>query len=75
MIGKGSFARVYLVEDKETKDRFAVKAFSKDYLLCQNKGKVGLIFLLFSATLLQSLTANSHSVGVLDQRNRNHERA
>lgn len=44
MIGKGSFARVYLVEDKETKERFAVKAFSKDYLLCQNKGKVGTIY-------------------------------
>ena len=40
MIGKGSFARVYLVEDKEKKNRFAVKAFSKDYLLSQNKGKV-----------------------------------
>lgn len=33
MIGKGSFARVYLVEDKDTKARFAVKAFSKEYLL------------------------------------------
>ena len=33
MIGKGSFARVYLVENKDTKDRFAVKAFSKEYLL------------------------------------------
>jgi hypothetical protein len=27
MIGKGSFARVYLVENKETKERMAVKAF------------------------------------------------
>ena len=33
MIGKGSFARVYLVEDKDTKERYAVKAFSKEYLL------------------------------------------
>ena len=33
MIGKGSFARVYLVEDKESKEKFAVKAFSKEYLL------------------------------------------
>lgn len=40
MIGKGSFARVYLVEHKESKSKFAVKAFSKDYLLSQNKGKV-----------------------------------
>ena len=29
MIGKGSFARVYLVENKETQERFAVKAFNK----------------------------------------------
>jgi len=33
MIGKGSFARVYLVEDKESLQKFAVKAFSKEYLL------------------------------------------
>ena len=33
MIGKGSFARVYLVEDKETNEKYAVKAFSKEYLL------------------------------------------
>lgn len=43
MIGKGSFARVYLVENKETKERFAVKAFSKEYLLSQPKGKASLI--------------------------------
>ena len=43
MIGKGSFARVYLVENKDTKERFAVKAFSKDYLLTQAKGKESLI--------------------------------
>ncbi len=43
MIGKGSFARVYLVEDKETKQRFAVKAFSKEYLLSQSKGRDSLI--------------------------------
>lgn len=43
MIGKGSFARVYLVENKETKERFAVKAFSKEYLLSQSKGKESLI--------------------------------
>ena len=36
MIGKGSFASVYLVQDKLSKQRYAVKAFSKystqDYL-------------------------------------------
>lgn len=43
MIGKGSFARVYLVENKETKEKLAVKAFSKEYLLSQPKGKDSLI--------------------------------
>ena len=43
MIGKGSFARVYLVENKETKAKFAVKAFSKEYLLSQSKGKESLM--------------------------------
>jgi serine/threonine protein kinase len=43
MIGKGSFARVYLVEDKITHNRFAVKAFSKEYLQSQSKGKDSLI--------------------------------
>jgi serine/threonine protein kinase len=43
MIGKGSFARVYLVEDKETNLKFAVKAFSKEYLLSQSKGKESLM--------------------------------
>lgn len=43
MIGKGSFARVYLVEEKETKARYAVKAFSKEYLLSQPKGRESLI--------------------------------
>jgi serine/threonine protein kinase len=33
MIGKGSFARVYLVENKFTGNKFAVKAFSKEYIL------------------------------------------
>ena len=43
MIGKGSFARVYLVQNKENGRRYAVKAFSKEYLLSQNKGKESLI--------------------------------
>lgn len=43
MIGKGSFARVYLVEDKESLKKYAVKAFSKEYLLSQSKGKESLI--------------------------------
>lgn len=43
MIGKGSFARVYLVENNITKKQFAVKAFSKEYLLNQSKGKESII--------------------------------
>lgn len=43
MIGKGSFARVYLVENKQTQEKFAVKAFSKEYLLSQSKGKESLV--------------------------------
>ncbi len=43
MIGKGSFARVYLVEENETKKQFAVKAFSKEYLKNQSKGRKSLI--------------------------------
>lgn len=43
MIGKGSFARVYLVEDKQSLQKFAVKAFSKEYLLSQAKGKESLL--------------------------------
>ena len=43
MIGKGSFARVYLVENKESKEKFAVKAFSKEFMLAQPKGKDSLI--------------------------------
>lgn len=35
MIGKGSFARVYLVENKDNLSQYAVKAFSKEYLLSQ----------------------------------------
>ena len=34
---------MYLVENKGSKDKFAVKAFSKDYLLGQKKGKESLM--------------------------------
>ena len=42
MIGKGSFARVYLIEDKLTKQQFAAKSFSKEYIRNQSKGKEAL---------------------------------
>lgn len=42
-IGKGSFAKVYLVFNKDTKERFAVKAFSKEQLLAQPKGRDSVI--------------------------------
>lgn len=37
MIGKGSFARVYLSEQKLTQVQFAVKAFNKEYLTYSTK--------------------------------------
>lgn len=43
MIGKGSFARVYLIENKKTKRNFAVKAFSKEYLMTTPKGRESLM--------------------------------
>lgn len=43
MIGKGSFARVYMVEDKDTKVNYAVKAFNKEYLMSQPNGRDSLI--------------------------------
>jgi len=43
-IGKGNFATVYLVESKETGFQYAVKAFLKDTLYSQKKGKVRKFF-------------------------------
>lgn len=40
MLGKGSFAKVYLVKDNNTQEEFAIKAFSKEFLETQDKGKV-----------------------------------
>ena len=39
MIGKGHFAKVYMASHNATKAVYAVKAFSKDYLDGQEKGK------------------------------------
>ncbi len=37
MIGKGSFAKVYLVESNTTGKQFAAKAFTKETLVASNK--------------------------------------
>lgn len=39
-IGKGNFAAVYLVESRETGFNYAVKAFLKETLYAQKKGRV-----------------------------------
>lgn len=39
-IGKGNFATVYLVESRETGFEYAVKAFLKETINTQKKGKV-----------------------------------
>lgn len=33
MIGKGSFAKVYLATKKETGEEYAIKAFNKEFML------------------------------------------
>lgn len=38
MIGKGSFARVYLAKNIETEERVAIKAFNKEHILKKEKG-------------------------------------
>ena len=43
LLGEGSFAKVYLVQHKLTGQKFAVKAFSKEILLKQSKGKQTLV--------------------------------
>lgn len=40
MIGKGSFAKVYLATMRKTNKDYAIKAFSKEFLLSQTKGPV-----------------------------------
>jgi serine/threonine protein kinase len=37
MIGKGSFAKVYLVESKQNQKQYAVKAFTKESVIISNK--------------------------------------
>lgn len=39
-IGKGNFATVYLVENRENGFQYAVKAFLKETIFAQKKGKV-----------------------------------
>lgn len=42
-IGKGSFAKVYLVKELRTERQFAVKAFSKEHLASQKVGRQSLM--------------------------------
>lgn len=42
LLGKGSFARVYLAQSRISGEQHAVKAFAKDYVLSQEKGKASL---------------------------------
>ncbi len=43
MIGNESFALMYLVEDNDTKARFAFKILSKKYLFWPTKGRKSMI--------------------------------
>ena len=43
MIGKGSFAKVYLVESKTNGKNFAVKAFTKESIIISNKANAKVI--------------------------------
>lgn len=38
LIGKGSFAKVYLATRKENNQQYAIKAFSKSFMQSQHKG-------------------------------------
>ncbi|EGR30423.1 protein kinase domain protein [Ichthyophthirius multifiliis] len=43
IIGKGSFAKVYLATKKQNNQQYAIKAFNKEFMLNQHKGKESLI--------------------------------
>lgn len=43
MIGKGSFAKVYLVEAKSNGKQYAVKAFTKEGIILSNKNNAKVI--------------------------------
>lgn len=43
MIGKGSFAKVYLATKKSQNIQYAIKAFNKEFMASQHKGKESLI--------------------------------
>ena len=57
-IGKGNFASVYLVESTQSQESFAVKAFSKELVFEEDKGKVNkdtpppLDYIFFKSVLL-----------------------
>lgn len=43
MIGKGSFAKVYLASKKSQNIQYAIKAFNKEFMASQHKGKESLV--------------------------------
>ena len=46
MIGKGSFAKVYFVENKSDGKSYAVKAFTKEGIFISNKGNAKVLTLI-----------------------------
>lgn len=62
MIGKGSFAKVYLAKKKENDNLYAIKAFSKNTILEQKKG---LVFIFFSLLLKEKLSQWSDNYAII----------
>ena len=60
MIGKGSFAKVYLVESKITGKSFAVKAFTKESIIVSNKNNAKVNFDLVSLNHFETQLAEHH---------------
>lgn len=54
MIGRGSFAKVYLVESKSTGKTYAVKAFTKESIIVSNKGNAKVTHLFLKRALCLS---------------------
>ena len=65
MIGRGSFAKVYLVENKTTNKSYAVKAFTKESIIISNKSNAKVVsFSIFSARLSPCLSSPAVPFGL-----------